>query len=366
MLKKIFEGENDARSLCPLCTSKLAYVGDRVNDYKACSVFESHALNGVIEYYCPNHRIRFGVLTSTFSNLPRSSDIVKYYNLMCERAMEHAYNQRDSSQYESLCFYTDEEIGEIIIPNRLFAKLNPIDTPIGFTAKMERILMNLYRKHSMYQDKIQISDYTSRLLFCEVLEKSAPFEVPRQSQSELGEEILKIIEFLIDLGFLKAIDLSHWYPRLAGVYSITVKGWEKISSLEKRGSDSGFVAMQYKSNDERYESIEKAITDCGFESKRMDKTEHNNQIVPEMFYEIKNSRFIVVDVTDDNLGAYYEAGYAEGVGKEVIVCCDLEKFKEHGSHFDIAQKAMILFENNEDLTDKLTKRILATVGRGNV
>ena len=43
--------------------------------------------------------------------------------------------------------------------------------------------------------------------------------------------------------------------------------------------------------------------------------------MPEIFYEIKQSKFVVVDVTKQNNGAYYEAGHDKALGKEVIVCC---------------------------------------------
>ena len=39
--------------------------------------------------------------------------------------------------------------------------------------------------------------------------------------------------------------------------------------------------------------------------------EHNNQIVPEIFYEIRQSNYIIADLTGHRNGVYYEAGYAE-------------------------------------------------------
>lgn len=57
-----------------------------------------------------------------------------------------------------------------------------------------------------------------------------------------------------------------------------------------------------------------------------------------------NCRFLVMDATVANLGAYYEAGYALGKGKEVIICCDNGEFKKDDKrpHFDIVQKSMII------------------------
>ena len=71
----------------------------------------------------------------------------------------------------------------------------------------------------------------------------------------------------------------------------------------------------------------------------------------------------MVDITKQNYGAYYEAGYAHALGKEVIVCCSKAVFDNPNTrpHFDIAQKSMILWTDEHDLLDRLVRRIKATV-----
>ena len=61
------------------------------------------------------------------------------------------------------------------------------------------------------------------------------------------------------------------------------------------------------------EGFRTAIETCGYFPCIIDEVEHNGQIVPEIFYEIGRSRFLVADVTYPNYGAYYEAGYAQGM-----------------------------------------------------
>lgn len=92
----------------------------------------------------------------------------------------------------------------------------------------------------------------------------------------------------------------------------------------------------------------------------MDEIEHNHQIVPEMLYQIREARFIVADFTNHNNGAYYEAGYALGLGKEVIHVCNKARFGEDG-HFDIKQINTVLWEEPDDLRTKLSARIKATI-----
>ena len=64
-----------------------------------------------------------------------------------------------------------------------------------------------------------------------------------------------------------------------------------------------------------------------------------------------------------NYGAYYEAGYAQALGKQVIMCCRKSEFDSDKGrpHFDVAQKSMIVWKDEEELVERLRKRIEATV-----
>ena len=118
------------------------------------------------------------------------------------------------------------------------------------------------------------------------------------------------------------------------------------------------------------EAIKKGISDAGFSPEFIDEIVHNHQIVPEMFRLIRESRFLILEISDPNYGAYYEAGYALGKGKEVIICCNKEIF-EGGSgekskyrkpHFDIAQKQILIWDDYTDLQKKLSEWIKAIIG----
>ncbi len=66
---------------------------------------------------------------------------------------------------------------------------------------------------------------------------------------------------------------------------------------------------------------------------------------------------MVVDLTHQNNGAYFEEGYAMGLGKPVIQLCR----KGTTLHFDIAQKNTIMWATEEDIPEKLRNRIKATI-----
>ena len=119
------------------------------------------------------------------------------------------------------------------------------------------------------------------------------------------------------------------------------------------------------------DAIKKGIIDAEFSPEFMDEMIHNEQIVPEMFRLIRECRFLIMDISYPNYGAYYEAGYAQGLGKEVIITCKNESKNRELSetekpfekylrpHFDIAQKQIIYWEDEEDLSTKLTEWIRA-------
>ncbi len=142
------------------------------------------------------------------------------------------------------------------------------------------------------------------------------------------------------------------------------KGLERVDELQKNQSQTTknvFVAMSFAPEmNEVREAIKAAITECGFMPRIMDEIEHNHQIVPEMLYEIRQARFVIAELTGHNNGAYYEAGYALGNGKEVIHLCNADKFSEDG-HFDVKQVNTVLWKTTEELTTKLVARIKATI-----
>ena len=119
-----------------------------------------------------------------------------------------------------------------------------------------------------------------------------------------------------------------------------------------------FVAMWFDdSMKEARDAIKEAISDCGYTANIIDEKEHNHDIVPEILHEIDNSKFMVSDLTGNRGGVYYEAGYAKGIGKEVVFTAKAgEK-----THFDVAQVNTIFWKNENELKDRLIKRIKSTI-----
>lgn len=143
---------------------------------------------------------------------------------------------------------------------------------------------------------------------------------------------------------------------------MTLKAWNRIEEINKNAGfgKNVFIAMSFAEGTESTrEVLKQGISNAGYTPVIIDEVTHNHQIVPEMFKQIRDSKFLVIDVSVPNNGAYYEAGYALGLGKEVIFCCKKEIFDDETKrpHFDVSQKQMIVWKDEADLSDKLEKWI---------
>ena len=149
---------------------------------------------------------------------------------------------------------------------------------------------------------------------------------------------------------------------------ITPKGYKFLDSLRHTNADSqiGFCAMWF---DESVlplwtNGIEPAVKNAGYDAKRIDTDHHNNRIDDEIIAMIRRSKFIVADFTGQRGGVYFEAGFALGLGLQVIWTCKKSDLKD--VHFDNRQYNFVTWE--EDKLDEfkvaLQNRIEATIGRG--
>jgi nucleoside 2-deoxyribosyltransferase len=114
--------------------------------------------------------------------------------------------------------------------------------------------------------------------------------------------------------------------------------------------------------------LKTAIKNCGYDPERVCDRPHNSDICDEIIACIKNAKFVVADFTGNRGGVYYEAGFAHGLGKQVILTCRKDWFegKTEGKddekiHFDLNHHNFIIWDDPDDLAQQLTWRIKATI-----
>ena len=179
-----------------------------------------------------------------------------------------------------------------------------------------------------------------------------------RDDSECIYETKYMLECLKEKGYIR--DCSFLISEPGTELILTPKGYTRIDELQKNTSNghNALVAMKFGNDTLKLrESIREGIHNAGYHAIFIDEVEHINFITPELLKHIRDSKFIVVDLTHQNNGAYFEEGYAMGLGKPVIQLCK----SEVKLHFDIAQKNTIMWETEDDIPLKLTNRIKATI-----
>lgn len=299
---------------------------------------------GYIHHYCQKYGFKF-YLSDTILNESDTELKERMFNLIAEHLLHNKVCHVKRYERTWYFYYNDLVTDDAIHrPEYVNVAVLMKNYPAGVMEQAHRALVNLSLLYQHYGDTICIFPTECRFIF--------EHEINNVQRSGM----MRILE---DLGYLKD-------PKGEDVYSITASGWQKIDALrqEEQIVRQGFIAMAFSDETKPIrEAFRQAVIAEGYAVAIIDEKEHNNQIVPEIFYEIERSKFVVVDVTHPNYGAYYEAGYAQALGKQVIICCSEETFRSDTSrpHFDISQKSMIVWKDEADLVRRLRKRIEATV-----
>jgi len=146
---------------------------------------------------------------------------------------------------------------------------------------------------------------------------------------------------------------------------LTSRSWEIIGNLQNSAIDSkqAFVAMWFDSTMKDFyeKGIKPAVEEAGYIAVRIDLKEFNNKICDELIAEIKRSNFLIADFSGLRSGVFFEAGFAKGLGREVIFTVRKEDVEELKEHFDTRQYNHIVYNSPEDLRKKLYNRIGATI-----
>jgi nucleoside 2-deoxyribosyltransferase len=148
---------------------------------------------------------------------------------------------------------------------------------------------------------------------------------------------------------------------------LTSQGWERVETLLKPAGGNRadiFVAMSFsESLISAWEiGIKPGVRGAGYNPKRVDSDAHNDKIDDRIIAGIRASYATVVDVTSQNAGAYFEAGFALGLGRPVV--WTVRKDDLPNLHFDTRQFNHLVWTTPDELREKLTNHLLAVFGRG--
>lgn len=88
----------------------------------------------------------------------------------------------------------------------------------------------------------------------------------------------------------------------------------------------------------------------------------NNETIEDLainWVMIRRCKFLLADLTHGNKGAYWESGYAEGLGKHVIYLCKKEIFDKEKTHFDTNHCTTVIWDSNN--IDEAVENLKATI-----
>jgi len=149
--------------------------------------------------------------------------------------------------------------------------------------------------------------------------------------------------------------------------TLTFLGWQRYHELlhESKDSTTVFMAMKFgkKETDNLYKNVLKdAVNKTGFELRKLDDNPKAGLIDDRLRVEIRKAKFLISDLTHENPGAYFEAGFAEGLGKKVIYICEKKKFEKDKTHFDTNHSLTLTWdlENPKEFEEQLKATIRTT------
>lgn len=154
---------------------------------------------------------------------------------------------------------------------------------------------------------------------------------------------------------------------------LTPAGWDHYASMLKDSKDSRVAFMAMKFNDPELDTVfascfQPAAARAGYTLLRVDSNPEAGLIDDQMMVQIRRARFMIADLTHANKGAYWEAGFAEGLSRPVIYTCRADHFKEDTErdkrpHFDINHRQIVRWEDATPLALQKTGNQLTAIIR---
>ncbi len=341
--------ENPETKPCPLCGYKLAQISpDGFYSFVDCPV-------------CG--RVKLETVTD--------AKLAKFKNVIAIYLFYHKNLYDDIRTYFLIDSKNEEEINKYPwVHNVSLDELRSFSN-ISFSEKIDYIILNIAKRSKFMGDRVK---YTEEEFLSLLFVKRYNQNGESYSNNELYNQRDLMYGYLYSNDYVSIKSQDE-----KGIsFFLSSEGWKRVDKLQKENINNKNVFVSMSFNDETKdtrEAIRQGIINAEFSPEFIDEIIHNKQIVPEMFRLIRESRFLILEISDPNYGAYYEAGYALGLGKEVIITCnknafrgkndkytdeEIEKFKKYlVPHFDIAQKQILIWDDYEDLTKKLEEWIKA-------
>jgi hypothetical protein len=120
----------------------------------------------------------------------------------------------------------------------------------------------------------------------------------------------------------------HWFSENYG-NPVNMAGWQRYETPKHAQVESraAFMAMQFgdaEFNRVVNDCVKLAVEATGFELRLLTDGQPAGLIDDRLRVTSRTARFVIADLTHANNGAYWEAGFAEGLGRPVIYTCRIQ------------------------------------------
>lgn len=152
-----------------------------------------------------------------------------------------------------------------------------------------------------------------------------------------------------------------------GAIQLNMAGWERYEALKHAHvkSRTAFMAMKFDSEMDHVvkNCFKPAVEAADFKLRLLTDGQPAGLVDDQLRVAIRTARFVIADLTHANNGAYWEAGFAEGLGRPVIYTCRKKEWDEGKTHFDTNHLHTIIWdpENLQDAATRLTATIRNTL-----
>lgn len=148
---------------------------------------------------------------------------------------------------------------------------------------------------------------------------------------------------------------------------LTLDGWEEWEKFDVKSGGATFGVIAMKFGDATLdalveETIKPAVAGLGgLRLHRIDDPEIVRAgVIDNIMREtLREAAFLVADLSHANNGAYWEAGFVEGLGKPVIYLCERQQWDEQQTHFDTNHCTTLVWDKDDP--EALARQLVATL-----
>jgi len=215
--------------------------------------------------------------------------------------------------------------------------------------KIQKLLQRLRGKTEYFGQEVELGD----------IETVVPLAYAKNSA-----ELMALFALMNEKKLAKIGVIHGGEVRMVKI-ALLADGWDLTNSpwKENKESNKGFIAIWFdESMNESIDAIEAAITDCNFKPICIRDEHFSEKIMDKALGEIRQSRFVVVDLTGSRGSVFFEAGFAHGLGIEAVyVYRENDLGKNPQLEFYVQHYQCYKYKNSADLKEILKNAISARI-----